>query len=226
MGRLIDALGRKSGVALLLVGILLCGAGVATAAVSGNFSSSYDGYNDDTATDVRGHEIKVSGTLEFSGENAVNPQITIRSSQHTVLDDKTVQLLQPGGSSVNFNRRNFDGGVRYTADEIPAGTQLELTFVVYPVSGLTKSEIKSAEIAVRYERPDGSTARKVMEVTTSLNNTPPQILNNRQQAQRMDLVIKGLAVIGGITLLLVVVMGLYSIVTSRAGGGDGRRPPN
>jgi hypothetical protein len=224
MARTLTPSGLTTQIILLILILLIAGAGVATAAVSGNFSSSYDGYNDDTDTDIRGHEIQISGTLEFSGENAVNPRIIIRSSQHTILDDGSVELLQPGGSAINFNKQYTESGVRYTADEIPSGTQIELNYVVYPITGLTQSEVRSAQVIIRYETPSGATEQNQIDVTTSLSNTPPQVLSSQQQSEQMNLAILGFAVVGGLTVLLIVVMALYSGVkkilgTSGPGGG-------
>lgn len=218
--------GRATQFTLLLCVLLLTTAGIATAAVAGDFTSSYDGYNDGSDTDTRGNEIQISGTLEFSGENAIDPQIIVRSSQHTVLDDESVNLLQPGSSSVNFDRGHVDNGVGFTADEIPSGTQLELETVVYPVSGLTQSEIKSAEVTVQYETPSGNTEEEQMDITTSLSNTPPQVISNQQQGQQIGLLMKGLAGVGGLTLLIVVVMTLFTMVKKFTGGGPPKRPGN
>lgn len=212
MARFATSLGRSSTIALALAVLLLGGASIATAAVAGDFSSSYDGYNDGSETSVSGHEIQVTGTLEFSGENAVDPTIVVRPTGNTVLDDENVELLQPGGSSIDFNRNYVEGGVRYTAQEIPSGTELELDFVVYPVSGLEQSQIKSAEVVVRYETPGGSSERKRIDVTTELGNTPPKVINSQQRGQQMGIIVKILAGIGALTLLLVVVMGGYSLL--------------
>jgi len=200
-------------IVIMLLFAFISGTGIASAAVAGDFSSSYDVYNDGESTDVPGHEIKSTGTLEFSGENAVNPTITIQPSSNTVLDDSSVQLQQNAGSSVDFSRTNYDSGVRYSADEIPANTDFEVSFIVYPVSGLDKSEIKSGEIVVRYERPSGETETKTIEITTALNNTPPQVISNEQASQNDDddgapIWMQGLSVVGGIAILFV----LYDLI--------------
>jgi hypothetical protein len=214
---------KAGGMVLVLLFVLIVGAGIASAAVAGDFSSSYDGYNDGEDTEVPGHEIQVSGTLEFSGENAVEPRITIKPAQNTVLDDQTVELQQSAGSSVNFRRNNYQNGVRYAAEEIPADTDFDISFVVYPVSGLDQSEIKSAEIQVEYERPGGGTEEETIEVTTSLNNTAPQVISDLEESQPdgengggTPLWMQILAGIGAIAIVLTVGMFLYDSL----GSGD------
>lgn len=205
-----------------LVVVLVVSTGVATAAVTGSFDSSYDGYNDGTDTDARGHEIQVSGTLEFSGENAVNPQILVRDTQYTVLDESSVQLLQPGDTSINFEKRYTENGVMYTASEVPSGTTLDLRFVTYPVSGLDRSEIESAQVLVSYERPGGGNDQNRISVTTSIDNTPTKVISSINQGDQVSIVVQILAVIGGLALLLVLVMTIYSVVS----GEDDDNPVN
>ncbi|AZH24655.1 hypothetical protein [Haloplanus aerogenes] len=220
MARLPNSLSRTSQLALLLVVLLTASAGVASAAVAGDFTSSYDGYNDDSDTSVPGHEIQVSGSLEFSGENAVDARIVVYSSQHTVLEDSSVELLQPGASSVDFTRDYVNRGVRYSADEVPSGTRLELEFVVYPVSGLTQSELTSAEVVVRYDTPAGDQEESRMEVTTAMSNTPAQVINSQGNDQQVHIAVWVFAGIGALAVALVVLMALYSVI-----GGGGGGPP-
>lgn len=174
----------KTGIIYFVLALVLIGGtGIASAAVAGDFSSTYDGYNDGKDTDVPGHEIQVTGTLEFSGENAVNPRITISPTENTVLDDPTVSLQQSADSSIDFRRINYGNGVRYSAEEIPDGTDFSLSFVVYPVSGLSQSEITSAQVRVQYERPGGGNEDQTIDVTTSLNNTAPQVISELEASQ-------------------------------------------
>lgn len=219
MVKLWNALDRSQMIAMLLAILLLAWTGVAAAAVQGNFTSSYDGYDDGSDTDVPGHEIKVSGTLEFSGESAVEPSVTVRPSENTVLADDSVELLQSGESTVDFNKQFITDGVRYTATEISSGKEFELSFVVYPTSGLDQSEIKSSEVVIEYETPSGEPVTKREDVTTTLDNTPAQIINNQQSEEELNLIIWVLAGIGGLTLLVVVLMALYSGIKELIGTG-------
>lgn len=210
----------RYGVVLLVVVALLASAGVASAAVAGTFSSSYDGYGEESDTSVRGHEIQVTGTLEVSGESAVNPRIVVRSTQNTVIDGSSVTLLQPGSTSANFEKQFTENGVAYTADEIAPGTTLNLEFVVYPVDGLTESEIDSAQVAVTYSRPGGDRVRDTFDVSTALNNTAPQAITaaeNRTPEPEppglRDWAIRGLALVGGLVIVLVVLLFTYSAVS-------------
>lgn len=220
MDRESDTIWLTSAAVLFTLLVLFAGAGVASAAVSGDFSSSYDGYNDDSESDTRGNEISVSGSIQFSGENAVNPRIFVRSTQNTVIDDSSVRLLQPGGSSIDFRRDNVDDGVRYRAEEVPAGTQLNLEFVVYPVSGLTQEELRSAQVVVRYERPDGETEEQTIDVQTAIPNTPPKVINSLEQGDQIGTVQQILSYIGGAALVvLLLLVGLKIVGGSNQPGG-------
>jgi hypothetical protein len=209
----------RYGIVLVVVMTLVASAGVASAAVAGTFSSTYDGY-DGSETSVRGHEIQVSGTLEVSGESAVNPRIEITSTQNTVLDDGTVTLLQPGDSSANFERRYSENGVTYTADEIPPGTTLNLEFVVYPVAGLTSGEITSAQVVVTYARPGGDRTRETFDVSTSLSATAPQAITAAEQRTPepsapgpRDWAIRGLAALGALMLVFILLVFVWNVVS-------------
>jgi hypothetical protein len=216
----------RGGVVLFIVVALAVSAGVASAAVAGSFSSTYDGY-DDSDTEARGHEIQVTGTIDISGESAVNPRITVRSTGNTVLDDSAVTLLQPGDSSVDFERRYGENGVVYTADEIPAGTTLNLEFVVYPVAGLANDEITSAQVVVTYSRPGGDRTRETFDIATSLSNSPAQALTEARnrtpeptEPGAREWAIRGLAVVGALVIVLILLMSIYSVVS----GGDDDNP--
>lgn len=219
MAKLWNSLGRSQVVVVLLTISLLAWTGVAAAAVEGDFTSSYDGYGDGSDTDVRGHEIQVSGPIEFTGENAVEPSITVRPSQNTVLADGSVELLQTGESTVDFEKNYISDGVRYSATEISSGKQFDLSYVVYPISGLDQSEIKSSEVIIRYETPSGEPVTKRNEVTTSLDNTPVQIIDSQQSEEQVHIAVWVLAGIGGLTALIVVIMALYSGVKQIGGTG-------
>ncbi|MFB6108010.1 MAG: hypothetical protein ABEJ82_04100 [Haloplanus sp.] len=212
---------RWGRVAPFVVLVLLVSAGVASAAVTSSFSSSYDGYNDGSDTAAPGHEIQVSGSLDFSGDSAVNPRIVIRDTDNTVLDESSVTLLQPGDTSIDFEKQYVENGVAYTADEIPAGTTLNLEFLVYPVAGLDRSELDSAEVVVTYAPAGGDRTRERFAVTTQMSNTPPQVISSIEQGDKLGLVVKGLAVVGALAVALVVLMALYSAVS---GGSDDDSP--
>jgi len=214
--------GHKVATTILVIVVLtIITSGIVSAAVAGEFSSSYDGYNDGADTDVRGHEIQVSGTFEFSGENAVTPLITVSPSQNTVLDDETVELTQSADSSIDFTRQNVGEGVRYRAEEIPAGSSFDLQFVVYPVANLDQSEIESASVTVRYERPGGEGERQTFGVTTGMNNSAPQVISDLEASQSDDdgnstggapIWMQGLAGVG----VLAIVVSLFMMTS----GGD------
>lgn len=194
--------------------VLLAATGIASGAVAGEFESQYDSYGDDSSTDVPGNEIQTSGTLEFTGEDSVDVRIDIRSSRHTLLDRESVTLLQPGDTSISFDRINTERGVRYTADEIPAGTNLELEYVAYPVSGLDRDEIESSTVSVSFDRPSGDRDSETIAVTTELDRTHEDVIDDlRQEAGvegnpswgELGLLWQSMTALGGLLILAVLI---------------------
>lgn len=226
MDKYIDTISLRRVVLFATLVALVASAGVASAAVAGSFSGTYDGYDDESDTSVRGHEIQVTGTLEFSGQSAVNPRIVIRSTENTVLDDSTVTLLQPGSTSANFNDQPVKNGIMYTADEISPGTTLNIEFVVYPVAGLTEDEINSAQVVVTYQDPSGEQTRRSFDVSTELSNSPPKAIeaarNQTPEPGLRDWAIRGLAVIGALVIALTLLMLIWNVIS----GDDDGSPIN
>lgn len=205
--------------------ILLTATGIVSGAVTGEFESQYDSYGGESSTDVPGNEIQTSGTLQFTGEDSVDVRIDIRSAQHTLLDRRSVTLLQPGDTSISFDKINTERGVRYTADEVPAGTDLEVEYVVYPVSGLDRDEIESSTVSVSFERPGGNRDSEVISVNTELDRTHEDAIDElRQEAGvegnpswgELGLVWQVMTALGGLLLLAVLV----SLVLWLTSGND------
>lgn len=138
------------------------------AAVSGDFTSTYDATGD---TDEPGREIQVSGTIEVTGEAAVEPRIEVSAGPDAVIATDSVEVFVEGEQGVNFDR-SFDGGtVTLRTDEIPADTEIRVSFIVYP-RGTGEQNITSGIVNVRYNLPDGDRQSKEFTANANLSNSP------------------------------------------------------
>ncbi|NHX37605.1 MULTISPECIES: hypothetical protein [Halolamina] len=113
--------------------VFTASAGIASAAVSGSFSSTYDGWEASSDSNPSSHEIEVTGSVEVTGDSAVSPQIVISGADNTILDQSSVQVFVEGDRSINFDRSTRESSVIYQTDEIPADTTLRVEFVAYYV---------------------------------------------------------------------------------------------
>jgi urease beta subunit len=175
--------GRRTTILAILItlAVLTAGAGIASAAVSGSFSSSYDGWNDGSNSDTRGHEIQVTGTIEVTGDSAVNPRIVIRGADNSVLDQSSVQVFVEGDRSINFDRSTRESAVVYRADEIPAGTTLRVEYGTYYIGGADSGDVTVGEVNFNYETPGGSSQQESFSTQNALENRPENVIDNLEQ---------------------------------------------
>ena len=211
-------------VTLAVVGVVLVGAvGVAAAAVDLEFSGDYDGY-DDQSTEVPGHEIEVTGTITVTGSSAVSPTIRIASTEATVLDPDSAEILVPSDQSIQFDRSyNFrQDRLEFRAEEVPDGTTLEVRFVVYPTGEPETGTIDSARVSVNYETASGSRQTARNTVTTELTNSPgariDELQNELSNQEGVGTAVLVLAGLGGVAILGWIGFGAYQLL----GGGGGR----
>lgn len=211
-------------VTLAVVGVVLVGAvGVAAAAVNLEFSGDYDGY-DDQSTEVPGHEIEVTGTITVTGSSAVSPTIRIASTEATVLDPDSAEILVPSDQSIQFDRSyNFrQDRLEFRAEEVPDGTTLEVRFVVYPTGEPETGTIDSARVSVNYETASGSRQTARNTVTTELTNSPgariDELQNELSNQEGVGTAVLVLAGLGGVAILGWIGFGAYQLL----GGGGGR----
>jgi len=175
--------GRRNTILAIIITltVLTAGAGIASAAVSGSFSSSYDGWNDGSNSDIRGHEIQVTGTVEVTGDSAVNPRIVIRGADNTILDQSSVQVFVKGDRSINFDRSTRESAVVYRADEIPAGTTLRVEYVTYYTGGAGEGDVTVGTVNVNYETPGGSSQQETFSTQNALENRPENVIDSLEQ---------------------------------------------
>jgi len=220
-GYLGDRIGRRN--ALVVSSLVL---GVAAAAVDLEFSGEYDGYGGD-ATDVAGNEIEVTGTITVTGSSAVSPTIRIASTDATVLDLDSAEILVPSDQSIQFDRSyNFrQDRLEFRAEEVPDGTTLEVRFVVYPTGEPATGTIDSARVSVNYETASGSRQTARNTVTTELTNSPAaridELENQLSNQEGAGMAVLGLAGVGGLAILVLLGFAAYKALGLGGGGGRG-----
>jgi hypothetical protein len=166
---------------LITLTVLTAGAGITSAAVSGSFSSSYDGWNDGSNSDARGHEIQVTGTTEVSGDSAVDPRIVVRGADNTVLDQSSVQVFVEGDRSINFDRSTGESAVVYRADEVPTGTTLRVEYRTYYIGGAESGDVTVGEVNFNYETPSGNSQQESFSTQNALENRPENVIDGLEQ---------------------------------------------
>jgi hypothetical protein len=161
---------RLLSLCLLALIILPLGAGSAEAtSVSMEFSSQYDG---DQESELPGREISVDGQLTFQEENAVNPRITISSSDQTVIDQETISVFVEGEAPVETSvDLTGDGAVVTTNGPIPEGTTVSIGFLLYP-RGTGDVNVTSATVRADFESPGGVSGSDSTDITTTLEGGP------------------------------------------------------
>lgn len=196
--------------------VLTASAGIANAAVSGSFSSSYDGWHAGSNTDTRGHEIHVTGTIEVTGDSAVNPRIVIRGADDTILDQNSVQVFVEGDRSINFDRSTRESAVVYRADEVPAGTTLRVEYVSYYVGGADVGEVTVGTVNVNYETPGGSSQQKSFSTQNALENRPENVIDRLDQqvgqGETLSTAQEFLSYVGLLAVIFVVLKIVLSII--------------
>lgn len=208
------------GLTIVLVLIaMLAMSGVAAAAASGTFSSTFDGYDDGQSSDVAGHEIQVEGELEVSGSTAVDPTIRISSTENTVLKSDSVRVFVEGDTSISFDQRYGPSGVTLSAEEIPSGTTIRVQYVVYPVGGMT-GEIQSSTVSFDYETPSGEDTGNEFDVTTDMSGSAQSVIDQLQQGEQLSQLQEILSWIG-VLAAVVFVLWLGMKLVGGFGGGSG-----
>jgi hypothetical protein len=202
--------GKVAVVAAVVATVTLASAGLAAAAVSGDFTATYDGWDDGESSDVRGHEIAVQGQIEVTGDAAVDPRIVVRGADSTVLDTRTVQIFVEGDQSIQFQRSFEPSQVVFTADEIPAGTTLRLEFVTYYVGGANSNQVPAGVVQVNFDQPGGDRTREEFTVQSTLENRPESVIRNANTGSQLSTLQEVLSYVGagGLVLLLLALVAM------------------
>lgn len=218
---MVDVGRSRRGISVVVVSlVLLASAGVASAAVAGEFQATYDGYNTEQDTDARGHEIAVSGDLEITGDTAVDPRIIITGAEHTVLATSSVEVFVEGDRSIQFEREYDAGRVELRTSEIPAGTTVRISFLTYFVGGTDAAQLKGGQVTVIYETPSGTSERTSFAPTADVSNSPELVINDLEQGDRLS-EFKRIGFWVGVVAIVIL---LLLIGMKIRGGGNGGLP--
>lgn len=211
--------------AVAVVLALIAGVGVAAAAVSGDFTATYDGYNDGESTDRRGHEIAIQGQLDVTGDAAVNPRIVVKGTDNTVVDTETARIFVEGDQSIQFDEQYGPSQVAFTADEIPAGTTLRIEFVAYYVGGADSKEMPVSTVNFNFDQPGGDRTREQFTVRTTLENRPEEAINSASTGSQLSQIQVILSYIGGASIIIaILILAVKAIGDDNPPGGGGPGP--
>ncbi|MFO7925595.1 MAG: hypothetical protein ACQET5_06390 [Halobacteriota archaeon] len=207
-------------IVVLLIGcmLLVTTAGIATAAVSGDFSTTYDGYDDGESTEARGNEIAVQGQIEITGDPAVNPTIVVQGDEWAVLDTASIEVFVEGDRSIQFDRSFRGGEVRLSTSEIPTETTIRLEYRTYYTGGSDSASITASTVQFEYNSPSGDRTRETFQPDTSLENRPEEFVAEVNSANQLSQIQRILSYIGAGGLVLL----LFGLVLSAIGG---KNPP-
>lgn len=208
----------------VIAAVLITGAGVASAAVSGSFSSTYDGWNDGSNTDPTGHEIQTTGTIEFTGDSAVNPRIIVESGKHTLIDRDSVRVFVEGDRSIGFNRNEQKARTVFRTEEIPAGTTIRIEYTAYYTGGASEGNVTVGTVDARYETPGGESQQKSFTTENALENRPEAVIGNLEQklnrGSQLSTAQEYLSYLGVLAIIYIVIR----IGTAVVGGDDDTDP--
>jgi len=213
--------GRRNTILAIVIAltVLTASAGIATAAVSGSFSSTYDGWEANSDSETGSHQIEVTGSIEVTGDSAVSPRIVISGAENTVLDQSSVRVFVEGDRSINFERSTRESSVVYRTGEIPADTTLRVEYVSYYVGGADAGNVTVGEVDVNYETPGGNSQQASFSTQNALENRPENVIDNLagqvDQGNTLSTAQEILSYVGIVAVLFVILKIVMSIV-----GGD------
>lgn len=216
----------RKAVVLGIVGCMLLAtaSGIVAAAVSGDFSATYDGYDDGESTDARGHEIAIEGQMEVTGDAAVDPTIVVTGAQPTVLDTASVTVFVEGDRSIQFDRNYQAGEVRMSANEVPAGTTIRIEYLTYYVGGSDSRSITASEVQFNYDRPGGDRTRETFQVDATLEKRPEDFVAAANSGSQLSQIQRVLSYVGGLAIILALLALIVKALgndTPPGGGGPG-----
>lgn len=204
----------------LLAVLLFAGTAVAAVEIDGDFSGTLVGYGDDAEGEF-GNEITVEGELTVEGERAVDPTIDITSGPETVLDTSSVEVLVPGDTSIDFRTLHSADTVRLTADEIPEGTTIDLSYTVY-LKGTAEDSIDAGQVTIEYETAGGTPGQESFGATTDTSNSADNVISRMEDDSQLATWQWYLSWVGAAALIILVIGGAVAIFGGRSGPGKSK----
>lgn len=210
----------------LLLFTLIGTTAIVQAAVEGNFSSSYDGY-DDQSSETSGHEITIDGTLTVRGNPAIDPVIRIKPGSDTVLDESSVAASVPATQAIEFEKRHTENSVELVlsgdSTEIPAGTEIQIRYVVYP-TGVQKNTYQSGVVEMSFDRPNGERTTERFPITTEMENSPWGVIESLRNDLRTERILDAVSLVGWLGWLIGILGIAGYVLFGRSRNEDG--PPS
>ncbi len=217
---------RRQVVILSIVCLLLVSAaGIAAAAVTGDFSATYAGFGDDESSNAPGNEITVQGQIEITGDAAIDPTIIIQGAQWSVLDTGSIEVLTEGDRSLSFDREYRGGELRLSTSEIPADTTLRIEYRTYYTGGADSRSITASEIQFNYDQPSADRTSETFQAEVSLDNRPEDFVEEVNTASQLSLFQRVLSYVGAASIILLIIMlGARLLRDQSPPGGGGPGP--
>lgn len=206
------------------IALLVSPLGVATAIaavdITGEFDGTMSGYDTDES-DQRPNEITVEGEFTVESEDAQNVVIRLEPAQWTVIDTNSASLFVEGEQSVEFDQRVVPGAVEFTADQVPAGTTVQLTFSTYFTGGTDATTIEAGTVTVEYESLGGTASEESFTAEADASNSADNRINTLESDIAADegagLLMKALAAIGAVAIVVGLFYGGYTLYQRRSG---------
>lgn len=205
----------------LILIVAFAGIAAATVTVEGDFTGTMVGYGDDANTDAEEfpNAIAVEGEITVEGEDIVKPEIIVESGESTVLDTSSVELRVPGEQAVPFDSEYRPDTVVQRADEMPAGTTIDIFFTVY-FKGETEDEIESdtinaANIQIEYETQGETPEEESFNVETDVSPRAENEISSLRGETTIPLWQEILSYVGAALLALIILYSGWYLIAGR-----------
>jgi len=206
-----------TGTVILAILLLTLTASVATAAVTLDVSTNYDGIDGDDQS------VTANMTLSPEGAEMTDVVIDIRETERAFIDfDSFERSVTPGDASINIT---YQGAGRFTVENLRPSETLTIQFDAYPRS-IQSETVDVATIDVQYVQ-NGQDLEEEQIVSADISNSPWFEYQAAQQTAENRFRI----MIGGIVVGVVgIVIGAWAVIKLRStdgaggtggGGGDG-----
>lgn len=214
---------------LVIVSVVFTGVAVGQVAVDGSFEGTMLGYGDDASGGAAEapNEIVVQGSFVIEGEPAENVEVEVTSGEYTVLDTSSLELRVPG-EGIEFDTSVGQDRIIESTEQLPEGTEVELTFSVYYTGdadgAIQDDTINAADIDVNYQTLGGSADGASFDVMTNVENRPEAVIAEKERGSTISTAQEILSYVGGLAVVIVALYVLVYLVNQMRGGGKPEKP--